>query len=86
MSISKQDVKKLGIGYRVLASFLSGVTMIGIAGIVMFGFDESITLSTVAMYAVPLFGLFVFGSISLTGYPPKFLYWMMEPADEDRDV
>lgn len=60
--------------------------MIGIAGIVMFGFDENVTLSTLAMYSVPLFGLIVFGSIAFTGYPPKLFYWMMEPADQKRDV
>ena len=75
--IEKNQVKKLTVGYRILACFISICCLLAILGIIVFGLDEELTIARIAMCLMPVVLLYMSIPIVFTGYPPKFLFWTM---------
>jgi hypothetical protein len=73
MTVRKEDVNKLGIGYRVLAGFIFFCSLIALAGVVYAAVAEPFDWAIVYGSALVGVGLHVSGSVLFTGYAPFYL-------------
>jgi hypothetical protein len=71
------DTSKIKISYRVACFFICIFSIIGLLGALAFGTQDGFWRGLL-MAAVPLLLLTVCSPIALSGYPPKFLMWILD--------